>query len=153
MVIELLRIFSIVCTAIICGKLISKIKLPAILGWLIAGIVFGPYLVGIITPNIVSSLWYKVFIKFFECFAGVMIGQEIIFKKIASSGKQIIGITFVQSIGTFLFVSAVFGIVFFTVISMVSGMNGNSSASPFAIVGMVLIPFIIGIIAGICDAF
>ena len=115
MVIELLHILAIICTAFACGKLVSKIKLPAILGWLIAGIVFGPYLAGIVTLDITNSLWYKVFIKFFECFAGVMIGREIIFKKIASSGRQIIGITFVQSIGTFLFVSVVFAIVFFIV--------------------------------------
>lgn len=210
MVIELFQIFAIVCTAIVCGKLIAKIKLPAILGWLIAGIVFGPYLAGIVTLDTTNSLWYKVFIKFFECFAGVMIGREIIFKKIASSGKQIIGITFVQSIGTFLFVSIVFGIVFlitdvpiylsfifggialatapapalsivneyhtsgpvtktliplaaiddiigvvvfFTVISIVNGMNGNSSTSLFAIAGMILLPFAIGIIVGICAAF
>lgn len=210
MVIELLHIFAIICTAFVCGKLIAKIKLPAILGWLIAGIVFGPYLIEIVTLDITNSLWYKVFIKFFECFAGVMIGREIIFRKIASSGKQIIGITFVQSIGTFLFVSVVFGIVFFitdipiylafifggialatapapalsivneyhtdgpvtktliplaaiddiigvvvffTVISIVNGVNGNASTSPFAIVGMVLLPFVIGIFAGICAAF
>lgn len=210
MVIGLLRIFAIVCTAFICGKLISRIKLPAILGWLIAGIVFGPYLAQIVTLDITDSLWYKIFIKFFECFAGVMIGREIIFKKIASSGRQIIGITFVQSIGTFLFVSLVFGIVFsitgipaylafifggialatapapalsivneyhtsgpvtrtliplaaiddiigvivfFTVISIVNGMNGSSSGSLYAIVGMILFPFVIGIFTGVCFAF
>lgn len=210
MVIELMHIFVIVCTAFVCGKLIAKIKLPAILGWLISGIVFGPYLAGIVTLDITSSLWYQVFIKFFECFAGVMIGREIIFKKIASSGKQIIGITFVQSIGTFLFVSTVFGIVFliadipvylafifggialatapapalsivneyhtsgpvtktliplaaiddiigvivfFTVISIINGMSGSSCASPLAIVGMILLPFAIGILVGICAAF
>lgn len=112
MVIDVLRIFAIVCTAFACGKLVSRIKLPAILGWLIAGIVFGPYLAGIVTLDITDSLWYKVLIKFFECFAGVMIGREIVFKKIAKSGRQIMGITFVQSIGTFLFVSAVFATVF-----------------------------------------
>ena len=210
MVIELLHIFVIVCTALVCGKLIAKIKLPVILGWLISGIVFGPYLAGIVTLDITSSLWYQIFIKFFECFVGVMIGREIIFKKIASSGKQIIGITFVQSIGTFLFVSTVFSIVFFitdipvylafifggialatapapalsivneyhtsrpvtktliplaaiddiigvvvffTVISIINGMNGSSSASPLAIVGMILLPFAIGILVGICAAF
>lgn len=210
MVIEPLRIFAIICTAFACGKLVSKIKLPAILGWLIAGIVFGPYLVGIVTLDITNSLWYKIFIKFFECFAGVMIGREIILKKIAGSGRQIIGITFVQSIGTFLFVSVVFGIVFlitdipvylafifggialatapapalsivneyhtsgpvtktliplaaiddiigvivfFTIISIVNGMSGSSSASPFAIAGMILLPFAIGIFAGVCSAF
>lgn len=41
-----------------------------------------------------------------------MIGREIVFKKIAKSGKQIIGITFIQSIGTFLFVSLAFMITF-----------------------------------------
>lgn len=111
MVIGLLRIFSILCAASICGKLISKLKLPAILGWLIAGIVFGPYLAGVVTLDITNSVWYKIIIKIFECLAGVMIGSEIIFKKIAKSGKQIIGITFVQSIGTFLFVSAAFSLV------------------------------------------
>lgn len=88
MTIGFFRIFAILCTAVICGKLISKLKLPAILGWLITGIVFGPYLAEIVTLQITDALWYKIFIKIFECFAGVMIGREIIFKKIASSGKQ-----------------------------------------------------------------
>ncbi|MGN0812650.1 MAG: cation:proton antiporter [Candidatus Coproplasma sp.] len=112
MIVSILRVFAMLCTALICGKLVSKLKLPAILGWLIAGIVFGPNLAGIVTAEVTDSVWYKIFIKFFECFAGVMIGREIVFKKIAKSGKQIIGITFIQSIGTFLFVSGVFAITF-----------------------------------------
>lgn len=210
MIVGLLRLFAIICAAFICGKLVSKVKLPAILGWLIAGIIFGPYLAEVVTMDITNALWYKVFIKFFECFAGVMIGREILFKKIASSGKQIIGITFVQSIGTFLFVSAVFAvvcllshipvylafifggialatapapalsivneyqtsgpvtktliplaaiddvigvIVFFTVISIVNGVSGSANTSIFAIVGMVLLPFVIGILTGCCASF
>ena len=112
MIVSILRIFAMLCTALICGKLVSKLKLPAILGWLIAGIVFGPNLAEIVSFEITNSDWYKIAIKFFECFAGVMIGREIVFKKIAKSGKQIIGITFIQSIGTFLFVSGVFAITF-----------------------------------------
>ena len=46
------------------------------------------------------------------CFAGVMIGREIIFKQIVRSGKQIIGITVIQALGTFLFVSVVFVVTF-----------------------------------------
>lgn len=209
MVIGILRFFAIICVAIICGKLVSKLKLPAILGWLIAGIIFGPYLAEVVTLEITSSMWYKVTIKLFECFAGVMIGREIIFKKIAKSGKQIIGITFIQSIGTFLFVSLafmivfiiadiplylsfVFGgialatapapalsivnqyhtngpvtktliplaaiddiigvVVFFTVISIVSATHGSVATSPIAIIGMVLLPFVIGIVFGILAA-
>lgn len=44
-----------------------------------------------------------------------MIGRKIIFKELSSSGKQIIGITFIQSLGTFLFVSLEFMIVFLIV--------------------------------------
>lgn len=205
MIVNILSVFAIICVAIIVGKLISKLKLPAILGWLITGILFGPYLVNIVSLEIIDSLGYKIFIKFIECFAGVMIGRKIIFKKLSSSGKQIIGITFIQSLGTFLFVSLVFMIVFlivdvllylafifggislatapapalsivneyhtngpvtktliplaaiddvigvivfFTVISIVSALNGSGSTSVIAIIGIVLFPFVIGILLG-----
>lgn len=112
MISEVLSVFAIICVALILGKIAAKVRLPAILGWLVAGIVFGPYLAGVVSMDILNSYWYKIAVKAFECFAGVMIGKEIIFKKLASSGKQIIGITFIQSIGTFLFVSLVFALVF-----------------------------------------
>lgn len=134
------------------------------------------------------------------------VGREIIFKKIAGSGKQIIGITFVQSIGTFLFVSAVFSVVFliakipvylafvfggialatapapalsivneyrtngpvtqtllplaalddvigvvvfFSVISIIGGTHGSAGTSPLTVVGMIALPFAIGIAFGV----
>ncbi len=112
MIVDILRLFAIISIAFVVGKLVSKIKLPAILGWLITGIVFGPYLVQIVSLEITEAVWYKIFIKVFECFAGVMIGREIVFKRIAKSGKQIIGITVIQALGTFLFVTLVFAITF-----------------------------------------
>ncbi len=63
MITNILRIFAIICVAIVTGKLISKIKLPSILGWLVTGIVFGPYLVEVVTFDMIDSLCYKVFIK------------------------------------------------------------------------------------------
>lgn len=209
MIISILKVFALICTALICGKLTARLKLPAILGWLIAGILFGPYLAGVVTMDITEALWYKIAIKFFEAIAGVMIGREIILKKLASSGKQIIGITVIQSIGTFLFVSLVFAIVltisglpvylaflfggialatapapalsivneyhtrgpvtntliplaaiddvigvvvFFTVISIVEGMGGGAHTSVISVIGMVMMPFLIGISIGILAA-
>lgn len=210
MLVDILSVFAIICVAIIVGKLVARIQLPAILGWLITGIIFGPYLVGIITTKITDATWYQIVIKFFECFAGVMIGKEIIFKKIAKSGKQIIGITFIQSIATFLVVSAIFAItfaianipiylsfifggialatapapalsivneyktdgpvtktliplaaiddiigvvIFFATISIIGVTKGGTSISILSVVGMVLIPFIIGIAVGSLSAF
>ena len=54
MTVELLRLFAVFCVALIVGKLVSKIRLPAILGWLIAGVVFGPYLTNIVTLEIMD---------------------------------------------------------------------------------------------------
>lgn len=210
MITDILRLCAIICTAFCLGKLVSKIKLPAILGWLVTGVVFGPHLAQIVSSEIVSSTWYKIVVKFFECFAGVMIGKEIIFKKIAGSGKQIIGITFVQSLGTFLVVSLAFAVtfwianvpvyiafvlggialatapapalsivnqyhtqgpvtktliplaaiddvigivVFFTVMSFVSMFGGGQSTSVLSVVGMVLLPFAIGIALGFVLSF
>ena len=112
MIADILSVFGIICIAIVVGKIAAKVKLPSILGWLVTGIVFGPYLVGVVSFETMDSMWYKIAIKVIECLAGVMIGKEIVFKKLASSGRQIIGITFIQSIGTFLVVSLVFGAVF-----------------------------------------
>lgn len=111
MIIEILRVFAIICVAIIIGKLVSKLKMPSILGWLITGMIFGPYLVGIVSGEIMSKIWYKCTINVFEAFAGIMIGTEIIFKKLKAYGKQIVIITIFQSLGTFLVVSGVFAIV------------------------------------------
>ncbi|MDY4787935.1 MAG: cation:proton antiporter [Bacilli bacterium] len=108
-----LRFLLAVLIAFICGKLISKLKLPAILGWLIAGMILGPYALKLINNDIINSSIYKMGVNILECSVGLLIGTEIIFKKIAKTGKEIITITIVQSIGTFLFVSLVFGIIFF----------------------------------------
>lgn len=113
MIVNILSIFAIFATALLLGKLLSKLRLPAILGWLIVGVLFGPHLVGLINDEVINSLWYQIFSKLLETIAGVMIGREICFRKLKKYGKQIVGITFVQSIGTFLFVSLVFAIALY----------------------------------------
>lgn len=47
---------------------------------------FGPYLVQVVTAEIMEAQWYKITVKVFECLAGVMIGKEILFKKLAKTG-------------------------------------------------------------------
>lgn len=112
MIWNILRLLAVFCVAAACGRLVSRVRLPAILGWLIAGILFGPYGAAIVTAEVTDAVAYRLFIKLLECLAGVMIGREIVFRRLAASGRQILGITFVQSIGTFLFVSAAFAAVF-----------------------------------------
>lgn len=49
--IELLRLLITIIIAYLAGKLISKIKLPSILGWLIAGMILGPHALSLINQE------------------------------------------------------------------------------------------------------
>lgn len=99
--------------AFVVGKLISKIKLPAILGWLITGIITGPYAFSLISDELTNTEWYETFIHILECIVGIMIGTELVWRKIKSCGKALILTTLAQSLGTFVLVSLAFGIVFY----------------------------------------
>ena len=103
---------AIIAVAYVFGKIVAKFKLPSILGWLIVGIVFGPYLGKLVSLDFINNTYYKIFIHVFECFAGVMICSEINFKKLKKSGSQIIITTLFQSLGTFLVVSLFFAVTF-----------------------------------------
>ncbi len=43
MILLFLRLLAAVALAFVVGKLVSKLKLPSILGWLIAGMILGPH--------------------------------------------------------------------------------------------------------------
>lgn len=63
---------------------------------------------------ILDAGWYQTIVHILECAVGLMIGTEPVWKKFRRSGKAIVITTVTQSVGTFLFVSLVFGIVFYT---------------------------------------
>lgn len=108
----IIKLVLAIIIAFFIGKLVSRVKLPAILGWLLAGMVLGPYAIGLINENILSAEWYHYTVNILECCVGLLIGTELVWKRIKKSGKQIIITTLTQSLGTFLLVSLVFGILF-----------------------------------------
>lgn len=108
----ILRYVLTILLAILLGKVVSKLKLPAILGWLLAGMILGPHAFNLLNQHILDTVFYKYAINILECSVGLMIGTELVWRKIKSAGKQIVITTLTQSLGTFLFVSLVFGIVF-----------------------------------------
>lgn len=113
MVLLFVRLLAAIVLAFFAGKLISKIKLPSILGWLIAGMILGPHALSLVDRQILDAQWYQTMVHILECAVGLMIGTELVWNKIKRSGKSIVITTLTQSIGTFLFVSLVFGIVFY----------------------------------------
>lgn len=110
--VAILRLLLTVGVAYLAGKLVAKIKLPSILGWLITGMAMGPHALSVINQPILDAAWYNAVVHILECAVGLMIGTELVWNKLRRSGKAIIITTLTQSLGTFLVVSLVFGIVF-----------------------------------------
>lgn len=98
--------------AFLAGKAVSKIKLPAILGWLIAGMLLGPNALALLPQEVLDAFWYKTVIMWMQCAFGLMLGTELVWRKIKNYGKALMVTTLTQSLGTFAFVTLVFGIVF-----------------------------------------
>lgn len=112
--ISFVQLLLAIILAFFAGKLISKVKLPSILGWLIAGMILGPHGISLMDAEILEAGWYQTIVHILECAVGLMIVTELVWKKLRRSGKAIVITTVTQSVGTFLFVSLVFGIVFYT---------------------------------------
>ncbi len=108
-----LRWLCILLLAFLAGKLMAKIKMPSILGWLIVGMIFGPHAVGLMPQSVIDAQWYKLIITWMQCAFGIMLGTELIWKKIKSYGRSLIVTTLTQSLGTFLLVSLVFAVIFY----------------------------------------
>ncbi len=109
---ELIRLLLTVGVAFVVGKLVSKLRLPAILGWLLTGMVLGPHAFGLLDSTVLDAAWYGTAEHILECIVGLMIGTELLWHKLKKAGKQIVVTTVTESLGTFLVVSLVFGVIF-----------------------------------------
>ena len=77
MILMFVKLILVVILAFLAGKLISKLKLPAILGWLIAGMLLGPHAFSQMNQEILDAGWYQVMIHVLECGVGLMIGTDV----------------------------------------------------------------------------
>ncbi len=109
----ILKVALTIGVAYCFGILISKFKMPPILGWLLAGMVLGPHALNMLDTGITTSGVYHGFSQFFECALGLMFARHLVISQIKKYGKQIITITLFQSMGTFLFVALCFGVLFY----------------------------------------
>lgn len=108
----LLRLAIALPIAFFMGTLMTKIKLPAILGWLLTGMLLGPFALNVVNEELLHAPWYHMSSQLLECAFGLMLGQELVFKKLRQYGKQIVVTTIFESVGTFLVVTLCFGVIF-----------------------------------------
>ena len=108
----ILRVIIAMIIAVGVGKLFSRFKMPAILGWLVTGMIIGPFGFKIMNTELLSLTSYKTLISILECVVGIMIGSELVIRNLKKSGKDIVVTTLFQSMGTFLVVTGCFLVVF-----------------------------------------
>ncbi|MEE8842260.1 MAG: cation:proton antiporter [Eubacteriales bacterium] len=109
---DFLRWILALALAFLLGKLVTKLKLPSILGWLIGGMMLGPHALALLPQHVLDNNIYKIIITWMQVSFGLMLGTELIIRKIKSYGKALMITTLTQSLGTFLVVSFVFAVVF-----------------------------------------
>jgi len=107
------------------GQLSEKIKLPAITGYILAGVLIGDSGLKMIRPENMEMLY--VVSEITLSFIAVIIGGEFSFSKLKIYGKKIIIITLAQMFFTFLLVS--FGLLLIGVSNYVSFLLGAISAA------------------------
>lgn len=112
MLIQMFQLVVFVVIAMLVGKLVSKLKLPAILGWLITGIIIGPHALGWLSQSLLDSTWFKIVVGIVQVGIGLLIGTELIWEEIKNFGKQIVIICFAEAFSTFFVVSFCFGVIF-----------------------------------------
>lgn len=110
---QVLRLLATMAVAYCVGKLVAKLHLPAILGWLITGMALGPHAFNLLNDATLNAAWFTTTESLLEAVVGLMIGTELIWSEMKRSGKQIVITTITESLGTFIIVTLVFGVIFY----------------------------------------
>ena len=112
MILNILRWILTLILAVLAGKAMQKLKMPAILGWLIAGMALGPHALNLLPQKLLDTALYQTVIIWMQCSFGLMLGTELVWRRVKKYGRALMITTLTQSLGTFLFVSAMFAILF-----------------------------------------
>jgi predicted Kef-type K+ transport protein len=90
MIILILRLLATIGIAYLVGKLVSKVRLPSILGWLLTGMILGPHAFGLMNNALLDAVWFQDFVHILECAVGLMIGTELVWSQMKKYGKSLI---------------------------------------------------------------
>lgn len=115
------------------GRLAEYIKLPAIVGYLIAGLILGP-ISGVLNQNDTESL--RLISDLALGFIAFEVGNELWFGKLKKSGKKIIIITLLQALLTSIIVFL--SLLFFTDVSVALILGAIAAATAPAPIIMII---------------
>ncbi len=94
----------VILAGILMSKIVRKMKLPNVTGYILAGIIIGPSVGRLMPKDVVSSL--SIVSEVALGFIAYSIGSEFNLKHVRKLGLSVVGITLMESLGAVLFVSA-----------------------------------------------
>lgn len=109
------------------GKLFNRMKIPAITGWVIIGMIAGSSVAGVFSQEILSHL--VIVSDLALGFIAFSIGEELVIANLRKLGKSIIAIIIFEAFGAFLLVTfVVFGITHKLYQALVLGAISSATA-------------------------
>lgn len=93
------------------GKLIQKMKFPAILGWLFTGVIVGPNLLNLLSNDVIGSNWYGFVMIVAQMCLGALVGVNFIWKEFKKTGANILTLNLFQMAGSFIVVFAIGAVI------------------------------------------
>ncbi|MCI5775837.1 MAG: cation:proton antiporter [Aerococcus sp.] len=97
--------------SLLAGKLIQQLNLPALLGWLIAGMLLGPNVLNLLSDNVMDTNWFGILTSIGQMIVGVMIGSNLEWKKIKKVGGKILQLSLWHIVLIFAVVTTGFSVV------------------------------------------
>ena len=102
-----LNILLVILLGWLGGLLMNKIKLPKVLGYIIAGMLIGPYAFNLISPGLTEHILFKILLAIAFGLVGFYIGSEIKLKEFKKGGSKIITIGLLEALVPFILVALV----------------------------------------------
>jgi Kef-type K+ transport system membrane component KefB len=100
---SILSVGLLLAAGYILGKLFERIRLPSITGYILAGLLMGESISGIITHEMAGSL--HILTEIALGIIALTIGGEFSLDKVRRTGVKIITITVFEAVGAFVFVT------------------------------------------------
>lgn len=102
---DLVGIIAIIVLSYLGGELVGRLKLPKVLGYLLVGMVIGPYALGIVDPEAFDSALFKLILIIALGLVGYSISSGIRVQELKKYGIKIFIIALFEAYTPFVLVS------------------------------------------------
>ncbi len=124
-------------SAYFAGKLVSRLGLPRLTGYLLAGVLAGPAVLGLVTPDMAGSL--KIVNSVASCILGLTAGAELNLKKVRPLAGTLRGLMIFSVLGGIVVLSGVLFLIR-PLLPMFDAMTFVQSLSVCVLLAVALIP-------------